>query len=353
MNRRFGFFGIVAALILLAGCNSSVKEYGSVSLDASAIARHIVQVNADYASEQEGQFPSGDEDFDLTDEETQQLVTLLMTEVYLDIKLDALDTAGKVQKTEGQKITYQQMMMNFTKTDADNNLYGDELKAEIKGLAVGSTVDLAATVAMVCTDKYKNGVKQIYEKAFKRYYGVDEEGKLSEKDQAMLDYVIQMIMVSTGANQKFEGKTDKPITIAAGKNYATIVMQQTDGFTAGGGFTIELEDSEPLEIMVENRYEDDEIIITPVDSLYKFVRVEYKCTPNTNDSDASFDLVNNSDNVGENSVYKISISEEEILLTSNNPGDHISDFFTGKNSLFIIAQNTLTGKYKTVVYKGL
>lgn len=357
MNRRFGFFGIVAALILLAGCNSSVKEYGSVSLDASAIARHIVQVNADYASEQEGQFPSGDEDFDLTDEETQQLVTLLMTEVYLDIKLDALDTAGKVQKTEGQKITYQQMMMNFTKTDADNNLYGDELKAEIKGLAVGSTVDLAATVAMVCTDKYKNGVKQIYEKAFKRYYGVDEEGKLSEKDQAMLDYVIQMILVSTGANQKFEGKTDKPITIAAGKNYATIVMQQTDGFTASGGFTIELEDSEPLEIMVENRYEDEEIIITPVDSMYKFVRVEYSPNPeyiSMGDGAGSIDLENSTCTAGMNSAYMITFGEDEIVLTSNNPdGDHISDFFTGKNSLFIIAQNTLTGKYKTVVYKGL
>lgn len=351
MNRRFGFLGILAAAVLMMSCNNGIKEYGSVNLDTSAIARHIVQVNADYTSQQEGQPFGNESDFNFTEEETQKLAQLLMTEVYLDVQLK---TTGSFEKTEPKKITYLQMMqMSAGSTDAQGNHYADGMELEIKGIPVGSTINLEASVAMVCTDKYKDGVKAIYEAALKRSFGTDDQGKLPEYAQYILDMAIQSLVMGVGGNQKYEGKTDQPITIRAGKNSATILMYQTDGFMAGGSFTIELEDSEPLEIMVENKYEDEEIIITPVDSLYKFVRVEYKCTPNTNDSDASFDLVNNSDKVGENSVYKISISEEEILLTSNNPGDHISSFFSGNNSLFIIAQNTYTKNYKTVVYKGL
>ncbi|MBR4453131.1 MAG: hypothetical protein IKS33_02595, partial [Bacteroidales bacterium] len=214
MNRRFGFLGILAAAVLMMSCNNGIKEYGSVNLDTSAIARHIVQVNADYTSQQEGQPFGNESDFKFTEEETQKLAQLLMTEVYLDVQLN---TSGSVQKKEQKKITYMEMLqMSAGSTDAHGNLYSEDLQLEIKNIPVGSTIDLEASVAMICTDKYKDGVKAIYEAALKRSFGTDDQGKLPEYAQYILDMAIQSLVMGVGGNQKYEGKTDQPITIKAG-----------------------------------------------------------------------------------------------------------------------------------------
>ena len=353
MNRRFGFLGILAAAVLMMSCNNGIKEYGSVNLDTSAIARHIVQVNADYASEQEGQSFGDDEDFTLTDEEKKQLSQLLMTEVYLDIQVS---TTGSVQKTEKKKITYIEMMMSATKTDAHGNSVADDLQLEIKDIPAGSTIDLNAVVAMVCTDKYKDAVAEIYKAALKRAYKIEDEGDLPDYAQYILDTAIKSMMIGLGANQKYEGKTSQPITIKAGKNTATIYMQKTDGFMAGGSFGIEFEDNKPLELVIEDNSYDDEIIIKPADSRYKFVRVEYtadKEYTSQGDSNGILNSDNTTHEVGMNCGLLIIFDEEEIILTKNEDWADVSAFFTGGNSLFIIAKNQVTGSYKTTVFAGL
>lgn len=351
MNRRFGFLGILAAAVLMMSCNNGIKEYGSVNLDTSAIARHIVQVNADYASEQEGQSFGDDEDFTLTDEEKQRLTQLLMTEVYLDIQVS---TTGSVQKTEKKKITYVEMLMSATKTDAHGNSVADDLQLEIKDIPAGSTIDLNAVVAMVCTDKYKDAVAEIYKAALKRAYKIEDEGDLPEYAQYILDMAIKSMMMSLGANQKYEGKTSQPITIKAGKNSATIYMQKTDGFMAGGSFGIEFEDNKPLELVMKIDDGKTTIFIKPVDSNYEIISVDYK------DSYSSdhVDLENNRTSVGQQNEYIITLNEDGLLITVDEDKTDTIKYFFGVTSydvvtLFIIAKNKVTGSYKTTAFAGI
>ena len=352
MNRRFGFLGILAAAVLMMSCNNGIKEYGSVNLDTSAIARHIVQVNADYTSQQEGQYSGDDEDFTLTDEEKQRLTQLLMTEVYLDIQVS---TTGSVQKTEKKKITYVEMMMSATNTDAHGNSVADDLQLEIKDIPAGSTIDLNAVVAMVCTDKYKDAVAEIYKAALKRAYRIEDEGDLPEYAQYILDTAIKSMMIGLGANQKFEGKTSQPITIKAGKNSATIYMQQTDGFMAGGSFGIEFEDNKPLELVYGYDEDANTMNFACSNSYYKIIRVEYNETYNHTiiDLDSTTEDISNSADVGMNNVYCITLDEDGLLISANNPADRVSSFFYDGVSLLIIAKNQITGSYKTTVFAGL
>lgn len=352
MKRNFCLMGIVLSIVLLVSCNNGIKEYGSVNLDTSAIARHIVQVNADYTSQQEGQSFGDDEDFALTDEEKKQLSQLLMTEVYLDIQVS---TTGSVQKTEKQKITYVEMLMSATSTDAHGNSVADDLQLEIKDIPAGSTIDLEASVAMICTDKYKDGVKAIYEAALKRSFGTDDQGNLPEYAQYILDMAIQSLVMGVGGNQKYEGKTDQPITIKAGKNSATIQMYQTDGFIAGGSFDIELEDNKPLELVYGYDEDANTMNFACSNSYYKIIRVEYNEMNSRTiiDLDSTTEDISNSEDVGMNNVYCITLDEDGLLISANNPADRVSSFFYDGVSLLIIAKNQITGSYKTTVFAGL
>ena len=358
MKRNFGLMGIVLSIVLLVSCNNGIKEYGSVNLDTSAIARHIVQVNADYTSQQEGQPFGNESDFNFTEEETQKLAQLLMTEVYLDVQLK---TTGSFEKTEPKKITYLQMMqMSSGSTDAYGNRYSDDLQLEIKNIPVGSTIYLAASVAMVCTDKYKDGVKAIYEAALKRSFGTDDKGNLPEYAQYILDMAIQSLVMGVGGNQKYEGKTDQPITIKAGKNSATIQMYQTDGFMAGGSFVLEVVEEGELELLFENRLVDDEMFISSGDPLYEIIRVEFIAdSPGTNviiDIDEkTVDILDHQENVGMNSTYIISLDGDGLLISLTDPSNDDENvqniFYEGK--FFILAKNSFTGAYKTAVFSGL
>lgn len=352
MNRRFGFLGILAAAVLMMSCNNGIKEYGSVNLDTSAIARHIVQVNADYTSQQEGQPFGNESDFNFTEEETQKLAQLLMTEVYLDVQLK---TTGSFEKTEPKKITYLQMMqMSAGSTDAQGNHYADGMELEIKGIPVGSTINLEASVAMICTDKYKDGVKAIYEAALKRSFGTDDQGKLPEYAQYILDMAIQSLVMGVGGNQKYEGKTDQPITIKAGKNSATIQMYQTDGFIAGGSFDVELEDNKPLELVVMDS--SNGYILTCKDNTSAIIKVQF-----VSGSDGQITDIpsgNSGVDVGTGNNFNICFTNTDYIssVSINMSGAYdgeINDLFEDDSYILIIAKNKVTGSYKTAVFDGL
>ena len=352
MNRRFGFLGILAAAVLMMSCNNGIKEYGSVNLDTSAIARHIVQVNADYTSQQEGQPFGNESDFKFTEEETQKLAQLLMTEVYLDVQLN---TSGSVQKKEQKKITYMEMLqMSAGSTDAHGNLYSEDLQLEIKNIPVGSTIDLEASVAMICTDKYKDGVKAIYEAALKRSFGTDDQGKLPEYAQYILDMAIQSLVMGVGGNQKYEGKTDQPITIKAGKNSATIQMYQTDGFIAGGSFDIELEDNKPLELVVMDS--SNGYILTCKDNTSAIIKVQF--VSGSDDQITDIPSGNSGVPVGTGNNFNICFTNTDYIssVSINMKGGYngtINELFEDNSYILIIAKNKETGSYKTAVFTGL
>ena len=351
MKRNFCLMGIVLSIVLLVSCNNGIKEYGSVNLDTSAIARHIVQVNADYTSQQEGQPFGNESDFNFTEEETQKLAQLLMNEVYLDVQLN---TTGSFEKTEQKKITYLQMMqMSAGSTDAQGNRYTDDLQLEIKNIPVGSTIDLEASVAMICTDKYKDGVKAIYEAALKRSFGTDDQGKLPEYAQYLLDMAIQSLVMGVGGNQKYEGKTDQPITIKAGKNSATIQMYQTDGFIAGGSFDVELEDNKPLELQLDLS-DGESMVITCADNNYQIIKVDYidasgEKTPISTDLFGT-NIENDNFNV---SFYSSELASYIKIKANAEVTMPLSEMFLSGSYFFIVAKNKVTGSYKTTVFAGL
>ena len=159
---------------------------------------------------------------------------------------------------------------------------------------------------------------------------------------------------------KFEGSTSAPVRIHAGKNKARIELVQAGGIKLNGGFSLDLESSDSLGLLVENNYEENYISIKPSDSNYEFVRVEY--IPNEFEYFEPFALdlddnteISNQNIVGENSQFSIIIGEGEIYIsvTEYGSGDNVSSFFAVERILYIIARNKITGKYKTTLYQGL
>ncbi|MBO4532521.1 MAG: hypothetical protein J5726_02360 [Treponema sp.] len=351
MKKRLGLFtaftAIVVAAMLFVSCGQNSAITGSISLNASELTRQLM--SRDVAEGDGTSVPLTYEGFRALLE--QELQKVMDKHFAANV---SLTLSGDYNGTGTQQITPSM----FAKSDhhaasGENGDEEDDVKIELKRIPVGSTVEVLVELSFAIDNQYESEMNKAIENLLASY---PEFSGMKESLMYEMNYVFS---ADRYRKLKYEGKTAEPVTIKAGKNSVTIEMEQTDGFYAGGAFTIELEDSEPLEIMVANKYEDNEIVITPVDSMYEFVRVEYSPNPeytSMGDWAGVVDLENPTCTAGMNSSYMIIFDEDEIILTANDEYEDpapVSSFFSGRNSLFIIAKHSYTGKYKTVVYKGL
>lgn len=335
MNRRIGILGALLVCVMLAACSNSVKNYGSVSLNTGSIARYITNVNAQDVYD-------FDADIELTTEEELELYNLMLNGVWLNVEVKTL---GDAEKSAEQKITYQDMLEKRP-----------DLSLEIKDIPVGSVIDLSAAVAMVCTQEYKDGLAQIMEKAFKRYYCKDGEEELPEDIQNLLELSVRSMFMSLGIDLKYEGKTDQPITIKEGKNSATILMYQTDGFYAGGGIQMDLEDDKPLELLVNEFMPDNDINIQLADQNYRIVKVSYISDSGATEIPEGIEGVN----VGygnDDPIFNICFNDGtyqsvDVKVNSTYEDEYSLYHLFQYGHIYIVARNSKTGLYKTAEFYG-
>ena len=344
MNRKFTFVALLGALILFASCTKDVNGEGSIGLDTSVVAR---QIFGEGLSRQ------------ISGLDTNELEKSLMEFVNQNFKINfKLTLSGDFEGSDTQPVS----AWNFLWADLADSQDNDSYILRIKNIPIGSKVDVKVEADFDITSIYEESIESLINEYFSKLSLANVQDPSFM--QNLRDRVLNRFSAEQYKDVKFEGSTSAPVTIHAGKNKTVIELEQTGGFKMNGGFSLDLESSDSLELLVENNYEENYISIKPADSNYEFVRVEY--TPNEFENFEPFALdldestveIPNQNDVGEQSQYSILLEEEEIFISKSSMYDEqdwiqVSQFFDGTRFLFIIARNKITGKYKTTVYKGL
>ena len=331
MNRKFTFAALMGALVLFASCSRDVNAGGSVGFNTGAVARQI------FGSGMSRQVDGLD-----TSEFQKGLKEFVDQNFKINFKLTL---SGSYNGTATQSVS----AWNFLWADIAGSANDESYILRIKHIPAGSSVNVKVEASLDMTEEYEEKIEFLIDEFFEKLPSADLKYK-----------VLNRFSATQYRDLKFEGSTSAPVRIHAGKNTARIELVQAGGIKLNGGFSLDLESSDSLGLLVENNYEENYISIKPADSNYEFVRVEYIILDNTatNDSPATIDLyektedIKNDAEVGENSVYTISLDKDELLISSKREGDRVNSFFFN-SKLYFIARNKITGKYKTTVYKGL
>ncbi len=326
MNRKFTFVALLGALILFASCTKDVNGEGSIGLDTSVVAR---QIFGEGLSRQ------------ISGLDTNELEKSLMEFVNQNFKINfKLTLSGDFEGSDTQPVS----AWNFLWADMTDSQADDSYILRIKSIPIGSSINAKVEASFDITSAYEEKIESLINEYF---------AKLSSSNAQISSNIKYQLLNRFSAEQykdvKFEGSTSSPIIVHAGKNTATIELEQTSGFKMNGGFTFELEGNDSLGLLVENDSEGEYIKIKPADSNYMFVRVEYNKYPD-NDQ-VIFDSNHSTGNVY-NDEYSFVLSESELLITGNN-SSATSLFGDEGVILYIIAKNKNTGTYKTTIYQGL
>ena len=336
MNRKFTFAALMGALVLFASCSRDVNAGGSVGFNTGAVARQIFgfgmsrQVDGLDTSE----FQKGLKEF-----------------VDQNFKINfTLTLSGSYNGTATQSVS----AWNFLWADIAGSANDESYILRIKHIPAGSRVNVKVEASLDMTEEYEEKIEFLIDEFFEKLPSADLKYK-----------VLNRFSATQYRDLKFEGSTSAPVRIHAGKNKARIELVQAGGIKLNGGFSLDLESSDSLGLLVENNYEENYISIKPSDSNYEFVRVEYipneieNFGPFALDLDESTVEIPNQNNVGEQSQYSILLEKDEIFISKSSMYNEeqdwvqVSSFFDVTRILYIIARNKITGKYKTTLYQGL
>ncbi len=350
MKRRIFGGAVLAAVLMLVSCSREATTYGTIGLDASNLARYVVETNAAAVN------GASSSESILTESDRNSLYDLMKTGVNLHFELF---TTGSFEGTA----EYDTPLAVLLEKQARGSDDTQEFNLKLKKIPVGSTITIHAKFSIVYSNEYKAACEKIQGKYIEMF--INDMGLTEAEALKLVRPSILEITAGLNDSFKYEGQTQTPVKVRAGNNKAEIVLEQTGGFTAGGDFEIELADDQSLGLIVENIYDEEdededgsteEVIMTIIklsDSNYQIFRVEYSYNEGGMTNKLILDLNNNTiDSTGENGQYRISIDENKITMTLTEDWADLQEFFYHR-SFLIIAKHKTTGIYKTAVYAGL